>query len=152
MILEDQVCSLELAKKLKELGVKQDKKGLFTWVKALYLNDREEWQLWSKWEIEYEGDMDLDQEQEWYAAFTVAELGEMLPNWNRRLKTICSYFDNEAPKHERVGAEIGLRDEFEENHGHTHKADTEADARAKMLIYLIENKLLTPTSVSATNL
>lgn len=71
MNIEDQVCSLELAKRLKELGVKQE--SLFT-----YFN------------IDGEGKYHiyfcecLPEEGEYagkpIAAFTVAELGEMLPN------------------------------------------------------------------------
>lgn len=71
MKLEDQVCSLELAKKLKVLGVKQD--SHFVW-------------------FDMDGEMQIvetlpampPQKQdggfnEWYSAFTCAELGEMLP-------------------------------------------------------------------------
>jgi hypothetical protein len=61
MELEKQICSLELAKKLKELGVKQD--SLFWWV-----NGRGRMELHDK-------HTDSDS----VSAFTVAELGEMLP-------------------------------------------------------------------------
>ena len=68
MKLEEQVCSLELAKKLKELGVKQD--GYFSWEL-----------IYKKWEIRpdccYE---DLDNVM--VSAFTVAELGEILISHN----------------------------------------------------------------------
>jgi hypothetical protein len=66
MKLEDQVVSLELAKRLKELGVKQE--SLFTWY---------EW---------YENEMILFHDrspeisgQNPYSAFTIAELVEILP-------------------------------------------------------------------------
>ena len=59
--LEKQVCSLELAKKLKELGVRQE--SIFYWEK------RDGWEL---------VDDPYDDQFELYSAFTVAELGELL--------------------------------------------------------------------------
>ena len=72
MRLEDQVCSLHLAKRLKDLNVKQN--GYFYWT-PVYLKSLkpEEWKL----EILY---YDLSSLPDWcYSAFTVAELLEMLP-------------------------------------------------------------------------
>lgn len=120
MKLEDQVCSLELSKRLKELGVKQE--SLFYW-------------------FEQEGYLRVGQlqlsraargESRLCSAFTVAELGEMLPReqWLCRLKTgeyECAWYD---------GKKFGAR--------HSEQGQTEADSRAKMLIYLIENKLVKP--------
>jgi hypothetical protein len=72
MKLEDQVCSLELAKKLKELGVKQD--GLFRWYRdsqeahghrpPIFYVSREEENSFDECMAD---------------AFTVVELVEMLP-------------------------------------------------------------------------
>lgn len=120
MNLEQQVCSLELAKKLKELGVKQE--SLFTWSREeptvpyrLVYGVAQPWQT-------------ADEEHA-YSAFTVAELGEMLPSsihhgnlqlWKTRKGWTMAYYPH-----------------------HKMTADTEADARAKMLVYLLENKLLT---------
>lgn len=59
------------------------------------------------------------------AAFTVAELGEMLPE-----KTCWRGYSNNGNK---WGFEFG---DFRA------EAVTEADARGKMLIYLLENKLI----------
>lgn len=130
MKLEKQVCSLELAKRLKKLGVKQEKEAIFFWVKALYIDGRIEWQLWNKWEIEFEGDMNLDEEQEWCRAFTVAELGEMLPRYGVEYhKTID--ITGRWSCGQSAPIMIIIKD------------DKEADARARMLIYLIENKLIT---------
>jgi len=72
MKLEDQVCSLELAKRLKELGVKQE--SYFYWISDEDENfvvptgtyDWGDWPGYEKFEPKY-------------SAFTVAELGEMLP-------------------------------------------------------------------------
>src|SRR5438874_1108848 len=79
MKLEQQVCSLELAKKLKELGAKQE--SLFYWVDLNFGGARGElkpypmfYQQQRPWD---KGDL---YSEHWLAsAFTVAELGEMLP-------------------------------------------------------------------------
>lgn len=120
MELEQQVCNSSLAKRLKKLGVKQE--SLFYYAansKDIYLSA-------------YEKDS--------VSAFTVAELGNILKNINKiknmfvtseylqmtyknNFKWICSL--NETNK------DVIFK-----------QADTEADARAKMLIYLLENKLI----------
>lgn len=73
------------------------------------------------------------------SAFTVAELGEMLrtchfSNWNTHWQ---EYGDGE---HWLGELRIGTTDDGQLIREWTH-AETEADARAKMLIYLLENKL-----------
>lgn len=70
--IEAQVCALEYAKKLKELGIEQI--SLFYWAKAKGIN---------AYGLSYLSNMfSLDEKhyEELYAAFTVAELGELLPN------------------------------------------------------------------------
>lgn len=114
MKLEDQVVSLELAKKLKELGVKQDS--------YLY------WNLTgygSKWELKQYHQLN---ESEACAAFTVAELGEMLPVGVHSGKS-------------GVGCRFVCKHRRKPLH---FVADTEAEARAKMLIHLIERGLVKP--------
>jgi hypothetical protein len=115
MKLEQQVCGLELAKRLKELGVEQTSMA---------------WWLGSKDNpIYFVGYEEPSEHVAWnkYAAFTVAELGEMLPSDKYTSRKVYDQW------------ECAFRsidgDSFEQY------ADTEADARAKMLIYLIENKL-----------
>jgi|TARA_R100001530_G_scaffold135693_1_gene113566 hypothetical protein len=113
MKLEDQVVSLELAKKLKELKVKQE---------SLWYHYR----IGDKWGIKLTKPTIENEHSEFYSAFTVSELGEILPetNWQTyREKKGWIITDHQ----------INLP---------TQKADTEADARAKMLIYLLENKLI----------
>jgi hypothetical protein len=116
MKLEQQVCSLDLAKRLKELGVKQE--SLFYWSDdVIYIHKRRD-------------------AKDWYSAFTVAELGEMLPDYIYSQKRFlqsddwCIYTAGE-PKDFPDGKEM--------IHG-----NTESDARAKMLVYLIENNLIKP--------
>ncbi len=142
MELEKQVVNLELSKRLKKLGVKQN--SLFYWC---------EWTM-DRITLEYVENPDdfvaiTGGSMDRFSAFTVAELGEMLPR----------SFDYEV-------SEFGVRDlifssgrTIIENNGwyvmyndphpsnkipvYAQHADTEANARAKMLIYLLENKLIT---------
>lgn len=120
MKLESQVCSLELSKKLKSLGVKQT--ALCFWnhevnpPKVIFSGYKK---------AKYVG---------FASAFTSAELGEMLPN-ARWTEEKCM---------------AGFRLFYIENNGKEHHIffydDTsEANARAKMMIYLIENGLLSVT-------
>lgn len=112
MTLESQVVSLELAKRLAALGVKQE--SLFWW-EEWTTNDQKYFLNFGRKRPE-----DLA-----FAAYTVAELGEMLEfNFH-------SYFDGEKWFIRMSVMDDGFR------------ANTEADARAKMLIYLIENKIIT---------
>jgi hypothetical protein len=65
------------------------------------------------------------------SAFTVAEIGEMLPPGmpsahGKGMKWICFNEFKRSPQE-----------------GYLMTGDTETDARAKMLIYLLENKLIT---------
>jgi hypothetical protein len=119
MKLENQVVSLEYAKKLKELGVKQE--SLYMW--------------------KYDEDYYLVATNSRYgigngivaSAYTVAELGEML--WKGKNMLIPVTIENEW-----VGFDFKKRSPL--YLGKT-KDLSEADARAKMLIYLLENKLIT---------
>jgi len=125
MKLEEQCVSLELAKRLKLLNVKQE--NLFYWYKFL---SGEEFQIQNRIDIKNS----LVIKEETYSAFTVAELGELLPEsiqhtgyWNKIW----------TAKTQLGGFRVQLGDEF-----HYEKADKEADAKAKMLIYLLENNLI----------
>lgn len=120
MKLEDQVCSLDLAKRLKELGVKQE--SLFYFSSDTY-GSHIVWSPILKDVDPLDGDI---------PAFTVAELGEMLPECvtSERFKT---YNEKDTG---RWCSEYSTNDKTKELW-----APTEADARAKMLIYLKENEL-----------
>lgn len=126
MQLEKQVVSLELAKILKELGVEQ--KSLFWWA-SMMRGDEEESVLVNVETLTrmYKGEYGWV----WLSAFTVAELGEMLP-WD-----IVIHRDINKGWHITFQAN-GLAEKdilFSED-------STEADARAKMLIYLLEQGLI----------
>lgn len=127
MKLEDQVCSLDLAKKLKELGVKQESQ--FWWVHSSWVGAEGE-----PWELGYQGDFPgAGTQEEDYSAFTVAELGEMLPRGAFSVFNISSNrWDCEYQAPTIIRPRIW------------DKGNTEADARAKMLVYLIEQGLVKP--------
>ena len=118
MKLESQVCSLMLAKELKSLNVKQESLWYFT---------EEEDVMMQKYHDTKLEDVNPDNE-EWYSAFTVAELGKQLPY------SYFTYFDEDWCTGEfRAFDEI-----FNIGSGY----DTEADARAKLLIHLIKEKIV----------
>lgn len=123
MKLEDQVCSLELAKKLKEFGVKQDAYFSHNPYGIFITRQIKEDELW------------------FVSAFTVAELGEMLPfrlrlpdndHWLRCSKSDDFWEVRYVTYHKFEGA------------WHIVQGKTEADARAKMLIHLIEKGIVKP--------
>jgi hypothetical protein len=141
MKLEQQVCSLELAKRLKELGMKQEsflywKRDPYGGSDDPYLVERNSRYMTSQGEIVA-------------SAFTVAELGEMLPIdlWFKERRYFLAI--DVIGSAEKLWT-IGFYNEGRTPSGHIEndpetKANSyaEADARAKMLIYLLENKLIT---------
>ena len=120
MKLEDQVISLELARQLKELGFEQGK--------SLFIIRRDGGHIILNKTNEWDGNR-----EHYYSAYTVAELGEMLPEgFNSIYLKILKGF--------RVSNDEG---ELAIKYGIMPKVDkTEANARAKMLVYLKENKLI----------
>ena len=177
MKLEEQVVSLELAKRLKELGVKQDD-SLFQ-----YVNTEQGGVPWFLGHSQ-----SLRQFDSFIAAFTVAEIGEMLPQRIKAEEINHAYpipqvknetdeewealetareklrdafnalewdyddqFDDGMPYDIKLDFQDGKNirywqetDDWECNYSVIEiSGDSEADARAKMLIYLIENKLVT---------
>lgn len=121
MKLENQVCSLELAKKLKELGVKQD--GFFSWDMA--------------------GGICLSKagiDDRFYSAFTASELGEMLPKWYASWRDVDDY-EEDGVKYGHTYV-CGREDKIKSGEEEFMVGLTEADARAKMLIYLIESNFI----------
>lgn len=130
MKLENQVVSLELAKKLKELGVPQE--SLFYWYDfkdgKTSLETKEARRNDCAWCNTYcMSDVS--------SAYTSAELGEMLPdNFHTFRKGDQKYW---------CGLDTRLFNIFENAWWNHEEEHTEADARAKMLIYLIEHNLIT---------
>lgn len=138
MKIEDQVCSLELAKRIKELGVKQESLFWFD-INPRPKNERTESELAGK--IVYLCGYSTPKIN-FYSAFTVAELGEMLPQDAISGKTV-----KVALKDGKWVCSLSVTDNNDEVHyfaGEAKYDQTEANVRAKMLIYLIENKLKEP--------
>lgn len=126
MKLEDQLVGLELCERLQELGVKQD--SIWHW-----LNDpRRREPAIGLYPIREENQTTI------CSAFSVAELGEKLPLLCETVRTREDYWRIEyrTPATTKEGRPYWERVAF--------KASAEADARAKMLIYLLEQKLVTP--------
>jgi len=173
MTLEDQVVSLELAKKLKELGVSQE--SYFFWYGGNVLRENQLTQ-------------ELRRHEPPVSAYTAAELGEMLPykitsetiNTSYPMPKVDNGTDEELFALEEASEklrdvfkdlEVESSDQFDDGMPYDIKrdyhtgttmrywqdtdewecnyavieisGDTEADARAKMLVYLIENRLIT---------
>jgi hypothetical protein len=129
MDLEKQVCCLELARRLKELGVKQ--KGLFVWCE--YPPASPPWTM--KYAVARLGDVDdyaYEMHRDLWTAFTVAELGEMLPNYFKHEQR--GYMNLVMMKLDDGRSEIMYKQYTDV--AFVERADTEADARAKMLSYL----------------
>jgi hypothetical protein len=131
MNIEKQVCSLELAKRLKELGVKQESyfmwEGIMADVDKMHFKVKKFRANGNPWA---------------YSAFTTAELGEMLPatlqtkGWDvyiefgkSNITGLFKVFFRETSN----PARMSIRSE----------ATSEADVRAQILIWLIEQKLIT---------
>lgn len=127
MKLQDQVCSLELAKKLKELGVKQE--SLYRWI-GIMLDENSIPTLWViKWADTYWKGSNYS-----FSAYTVAELGEMLPS------TVASSKYQEEDSQDSFICKLNVEGDWSK-YIHVLQDTTEADARAKMLIYLMEHNL-----------
>lgn len=160
MKLEKQVTSLELSKKLKELGVKQE--SLFHWSPFgelvfqpkveiqkeainltlpeafIAMSDDTRTVMVAHTEIVDKQYVGVVPFEEYTSAFTVAELGEMLPKefyvWKNNNKIRGGSDGFFVPQSSRIS--FGLTSELE------IRDKSEANVRAKMLIYLLENKLL----------
>ncbi len=136
MKLENQLTSLELSKRLDELGVKQD--SLFYWIRNFHTND--DWKIGDNTDINNNKDAVSRRLEPLYkvgaSAYTVAELGEMLPD-GLHIMIRTDYMINKwYCEAEHIPSGV-FRERL-----HLETAKNEAEARAKMLVYLIENKLI----------
>ena len=134
MQIEDQVCNLELSRKLKELGVKQE--SYFWWVETARMeNDKAvyEWLIFDDKNPPYE------KTEIGTSALTVAELVNELPHFVEHeeyypLKLVKTEdgFYSVCYYQEGIGYLLGGR------------SKTFADASAKCLIELIEKGIVKP--------
>lgn len=126
--LEKQVCSLDLSIKLKKLGLVQE--SYFYWSEK-HLAGSAEFEI-------------VHSARGWqatFSAFTVAELGEILPEKCQEIDRIDMNL-----RVEKIDNEYKIT--YEANYYNILDTEeeisdiNEANARAKMLIYLIENNLV----------
>ncbi len=154
MKIENQVCTIEQAKMLHKLGVKKHLSFLSYWPNPRVIPN-------SGGAIEHDGTYDImpTTNKRTYAcdvkdsAFTVAELGVMLPDEVRgktKGLTLYKYRRNDGLwfvyysytlKNELLGQNEILMEDSITNYN-------ESIAVADMLIYLLENKLTTPEEVN----
>ena len=133
MTLQDQLTSVELSNRLHQLGVVAP---------SIFYRDstcsKENEIL--KWENK-DGDYCPDNVN----CYSVAELGEMLPERTEYIKTRGTTLHNiRCLKRlsENLFVRVIIAENIEEEKTPWFSAKTEANARAKMLVYLLENKLL----------
>lgn len=136
MKLEDQVCSLELAKRLKELGV--NRRSLHCWLRR-----------WHDKPYVLDGGpvFETADPEPYFAAYTVSELGELLPPDTASERTskgggLCWQIVSEDGDGDCFWDQFC--DQEQEFSPHVIHADTEANARAKMLIHCLEKGLVKP--------
>lgn len=121
--IEWQVSSLELSQKLKELGCPQE--SLFYWTKEV---EDQDYYVW--WETR-DCHSYTERMANCISAYTVAELGELLTGDR-------DWFSGKSWNEKVFGCNAHRGRDYIER----VEADTEADARAAMAIYLIEQGLL----------
>lgn len=145
MKLEDQVCSLELAKRLKYLGVKQE--SFFFWTEIegkKFLNSAHGYTC--QVSKEFKGRISKENDT---SAFTVAELGDMLPT----NIPDCPVTGKDYGCLKMLKAQEGFILGYNKSTSITASKEVfipmatdlkETDARAKMLIHLIEKGIVKP--------
>lgn len=116
MNIEKQVCSLWYAKRLKELGITQN--AYWSW----YINA-------GKGNLMHNPEGYRSMEEKTFDAFSVAELGKILRGHELPFYNDGRYSSIAAPKR-------GWR--LKQKRAESTTLQTEADARADLLIYLIE--------------
>lgn len=125
MKLEDQICCLEYAKRLKELGVKQE--SLLVWAYSTVTMSHD---------IEF-----YNNESPYgnsYSAYTVAELLDLLPeSLPESAESVILQKVNVYPNNI-----VTYFCEYRYGLAETEAPQNAANCLAAMLIYLIENKLL----------
>jgi len=119
-MIENHVCLLELAKKLKELGVKQDSE--FYWIQFKTFEE-----IISKEDLEY-----YPSNINSYSAFLASELGEIMS----KISVLDRGYQQSIELSIHGCGFLPEDDDFSKNI--IFEDDSEPNMRAKMLIYLIE--------------
>lgn len=129
--LEKQVVSLELAKRLKGLGVPQ--KSVFYWT----MFGKKDIKAMVRFHEYYPEIEKLDQfPNGWHfvSALTVAELGALLPEFVNSGMLTCDKISKKRFEVYYTGINLTTK---------VIRGSSEAETRALMLIYLLENNLIT---------
>lgn len=136
MKLQDQVTNLELSKKLKELGVKQESQ--FYWHRPIDGNGKPNGKYFVNWKEANDFCDDDSHDHKPVSAFTVAELGELLPqNFTNEDGAECTWSSYLSIN----GWNVQYQD-LDENFLYEERDRYEAIARGKLLVYLLEEKLI----------
>lgn len=146
MKLEHQCCTVEQAKRLKELGVAQNSYFCYAHtVKKVHWSFNGET---TEWEPEYNEIPILAETSSaqfdglpQYCAFTVAELGEAI-KLHGLYTSINTVSLGWAVHH------VNGYTDFDFPRGDSNSRETEAEARADILIHLLENKLISAEEVN----
>lgn len=138
MKIQDQVCSREQSVRLYELGV--DQTCLFHHLQFKNKSSPQEqrdvihYQIVPMEYLSYHGSKSYLSDLKSFAAYTVAELGEMLPAGYDTMK-VTGYKEGE---YYWIGYDLDSKDMFPNGN-----FQSEAHCRAAMLIHLLESKLTT---------
>lgn len=152
MKLIDQVITLEQAKQLKELGIRQDAAHA-AWLRNECHGETEFW----CWPVEAQGITNRGYASpakgclEGFSAFTVAELGVMLPDYYPSWRFKISESSEERKWIATVicGPKPPAIDDIHTAHEFDRFAKTQAEALATLLIALLDIKYITPEEVNA---
>jgi hypothetical protein len=142
MELSKQVCTLEQAKRLKELGV--DQKGYFMWQETCDVDEYMPQETVARFDEEAFQNIGIA------AAFTVAELGEMIPDsllidgYYR-----CHFHEYKQGRNKQPAIYTCTFGKSEDKEVPDFDSTNEAESRAALLIYLLENKLATPHNIES---
>lgn len=135
MKIQDQVCTIEQAKRFKELGIAQESLFYFNWLITGHEHGIP---------IQFGKIMESEYLSNWQqiSAFTVAELGIMLPE-----NVSCFRSDGkfEINVHKGLYPMPQIQDGF---NYFVVKGDTEAEARAAMLIFLMKERLVSASQIN----
>lgn len=177
MKLENQVCTLSQAKKLKELGVKQC--AFFSWFgdeEQRLMDNGKEGLFISNWLFVSSTEPYNNQESDWRndvslkqiaSAFTVAELGQMLPDNvladfefdEKTLNYISGQYDCRLEIWKVKSSITGYGIAYRKNNNPNIQLpkseqaffkEHEAEVRAEMLIYLLENGHINVTELNSS--
>jgi hypothetical protein len=130
MKMEDRVCSFDQAKKLFELI--GNKGPFFSWE---YGSHKKRWYV-----AIHDEEWAYQTNRKWYPAYTVAELGLMLPEY-------VEIYNGDEDIFVAHGdfATLVIGEGYWQSHG--EEFNTEAQARASALIWLLENDYIKPENI-----